>query len=612
VKKLDPRRIRRQFPILEREVHGKPLVYLDSASTSQKPREVIERLQRLYAEEYGHPEDTGHALSKGTKKELQAARARVARLIHAPSANDIVFCRGATEAINILASAFERGVLRRGDEVLLTEMEHHSNIIPWQLACQRVGATVRFVPMLPSGQLDVDRAEALLTERTKLFAFVHVSNVTGIVTPVKRLVELAHARGVPALVDGAQAAPHLPVDVQDLGCDFYIGSGHKLGAPSVGFLFGRAEWLNALPPAEGGSTMAQDVRFEGVELKPLPQKFEAGEPATADAIGLGAALQVWEELGLASIEAYERALTQRALALLDDVPGVRILGSATDRIAIVSFVVDGVAAQDVAAALDRRGIAVRAGDLTSKPQLRALGVEEAVRASLCFFNTDEEIDALVAAVRRIVPAREAGGLAPRVQDLLVQALETEIGGIEVYEAALRCARVDRLKEEWTRYLEETREHERRLRQALTAMRVDADLETPGRLVVRHTAAALVHAMWLALEAGDLPAAQVVAAECVVHAETKDHLNWELLGELAETLTGDAKAALTTLVEEVTPQEEEHLYHTMGWARELWIQSLGLPAVLPPPEELRHVRSAIGAERAKTSRRRLLRGSSGRR
>jgi cysteine desulfurase/selenocysteine lyase len=407
---IEPYRIRPDFPVLRRHVNGHPLVYLDNAATSQKPQAMIDRLRDLYTDAYAKVEE-GHTLSRAATAAFEEARAKVARLLRAEEPREIVFTRGATEALNLVARAFELGRLGHGDEVIVTAMEHHSNLIPWQMACRSTGASLRIAPLTPSGDLDLDRLEAMLSDRTRIVAVTHVSNVLGAVVPVRRVVALAHARGIPVLVDGAQGAPHLPVDVQAIGCDFYAGSGHKMGGPSsIGFLYGRAAMLEALPFADGGSTMAERVTFQSVTPKPIPHKFEAGEPCFAEAVAFGAAVDYWLGLGLDCIAAYEEALTTYAVERLSDIPGVRILGAPSERVSVISFLVEGIPPRDVEKALDARGIAVRAGDLSAQPLLDLLGVPGAVRASFMFYNTNDEADALVRAVAEIAasaPRRSA-------------------------------------------------------------------------------------------------------------------------------------------------------------------------------------------------------------
>jgi cysteine desulfurase / selenocysteine lyase len=404
---LNVNRIRRDFPILSRQVNGRPLIYLDSAATSQKPLAMIRRICEIYERDYARVEQ-GHTLSREATKAFEGTRAKVAELINAAEPREIVFTRGATEALNLMAMAFTHGVLEKGDEILVTELEHHSNIVPWLLACRQTGATLKAAPILPSGDLDLERLEPMLTDRVRLLAVSHVSNVTGGVMPVKRITSMAHARGIEVMVDGAQAVPHLPVDVREIGCEYYAGSGHKMGGPSsVGFLYGRADRLEALPLADGGSTMAEKVTFDEVRPKPIPHKYEAGEPAFGEVEAWGPAIDYWAGIGLDRIAEYERELSDEAAVRIAAIEGIRMVGDPADRISIVSFAVDGVPAEEVAQALDREGIAVRAGNLEAQPLLAALGVEEAMRASFMFYNTREEVDVLVEVLAKIASGAAA-------------------------------------------------------------------------------------------------------------------------------------------------------------------------------------------------------------
>ncbi len=399
---LDVQQIRRDFPVLQREVNGKPLVYLDNAASSQKPRSMIDRIAQIYSQEYARAEE-GHTLSQEATATFEGTRKHVAKLINAGRTEEVVFCRGATEALNLVARSFEMDGLSRGDVVLLTEIEHHSNIVPWIQAARETGARVKAVPIDAAGDVDVERLEKMLTDRVKVLGVSHVSNVTGGVQPVKQITELAHAHGIPVLVDGAQAVPHIPVDVRGIGCDFYVGSGHKMGGPSsVGFLWGKMDRLKKMPPGDGGSLMAETVSFDDYTPKPPPHKFEAGEPAFSEVAAWAPAIEYWQALGMEQIAAYERDLAAYAAFRLGEIDGVRVLGDPAERISIVSFVVEGHKPGKLEKKLDKEGIAVRAGKLAAEPLLRALGVEEAVRASFVFYNTFEEADALADAVRKIV------------------------------------------------------------------------------------------------------------------------------------------------------------------------------------------------------------------
>jgi cysteine desulfurase/selenocysteine lyase len=332
-------------------------------------------------------------------KAFERTRGKVAKLINAAEAREIVFCRGATEALNLIARAVQNDGLSAGHEVLVTEAEHHSNFIPWMVSCREAGAKFVVVPVTKSGEIDLRQFEKMLTNRVRAVSIAHVSNVTGGVFPVKQMTAMAKERGIPVMVDGAQAVPHFPVDVRDIGCDFYAGSGHKMGGPSsVGFLYGRAEMLEKYPTADGGSTMAETVTLRDFKPKPIPHKFEAGEPAFGEVLAWEPAIDYWNELGLGWIESYEKELTQYALTQLRKVDGVRLVGDPAERISIISFAIDGMKASDVEKALDEEGIAVRAGNLEAQPLLNSLGFEEAVRASFVFYNTHEEADLFVDAV----------------------------------------------------------------------------------------------------------------------------------------------------------------------------------------------------------------------
>ncbi len=407
-------KIRRDFPVLARKVHGKPLVYLDNSATSQKPQVMIDRMTQIYEHEYARVEE-GHELSMEATKSFEHTRKRVAKLLNAAEPREIVFCRGATEALNLVSRMIQHQGLGPGDEILVTEMEHHSNIGPWLMACQDTGATLKAVPITANADLDLDRLEEMLTAKVKILAVSHMSNVTGGINPVKKITAMAHAKGIKVLVDGAQAVPHFPVDVRDIGCEFYAGSGHKMGGPStVGFLYGRADVLEKMPLADSGSTMAEDMDFDHIAPKPLPHKYEAGEPPFSEVECWGAAIDYWNGIGMARIEAYERDLTEYARSRLVAIPGVRVLGDPADRISVLSFVAEGQDPKKLEKALDREGIAIRAGNLEAAPLLRALGVEKAVRASFMFYNTHEEADKLALALTRILHGRAAAAKAKKL------------------------------------------------------------------------------------------------------------------------------------------------------------------------------------------------------
>jgi cysteine desulfurase/selenocysteine lyase len=392
---LDAERVRVEFPILAQLVRGKPLVYLDNAATTQKPRAVIEAMRRYYATQNANIHRGIHYLSELATREYEDARARVQRFLNAAESNEIIFVRGTTEGVNLVAQSYGRAQLKAGDEVLITEMEHHSNIVPWQMICDETGAKLRVVPINEAGELLLDQYERMLTSRTKLVSVVHVSNVLGTVNPVKAIVGLAHEHGAKVLLDGAQAVPHLQIDVRDLDCDFYVFSGHKLFGPTgVGILYGKRALLEAMPPYQGGGDMISSVTFEKTVYNVLPYKFEAGTPHIAGGIGLGAAITYVDEVGLDAIAAYERGLLAYATAKLAAIKGLKIIGTAREKVGVVSFVLEGVHAHDIGTILDQDGIAIRTGHHCCMPLMRRFGVPATARASLAFYNTKGEIDCL--------------------------------------------------------------------------------------------------------------------------------------------------------------------------------------------------------------------------
>jgi cysteine desulfurase / selenocysteine lyase len=399
---LDVARIRGDFPILSQTTRsGRPLVYLDNAATTQKPRQVVETVARFYAGGNANIHRGLYELSERATAAFEAARERVARFVGAASPAEIVFTRSTTEAINLVAQSWGRSTLRPGDEVLVTAMEHHSNLVPWQLVCQQTGARLRAIPITDRGELHLDALDGLLGDRTKLLAVGHVSNALGTVNPVRELVARAHARGALVLVDGAQSAPHLRVDVADLGCDFFACSGHKLYGPTgVGVLFGRAGLLAAMPPWQGGGDMIEEVTLEGSTWAQPPARFEAGTPAIAEVLGLATALDYIDALGLDRIAAREGELLRLATERVSEIPGVRLVGTAREKVAVLSFVLEGVHPHDVGTVLDDEGVAVRAGHHCAQPVMASLGVPATVRASFAFYNTPEEIEALVRGIER--------------------------------------------------------------------------------------------------------------------------------------------------------------------------------------------------------------------
>jgi cysteine desulfurase/selenocysteine lyase len=399
---LDVARIRADFPILSQTTRGgHPLVYLDNAATSQKPRQVIEAVSRFYGSENANIHRGVYGLSEQATASFDAARATVARFLGAASPSEIVFTRGTTEAINLVAQSWGRTNLRPGDEVLVTGMEHHSNLVPWQMVCGQTGARLRAVPITDRGELDLDAFDRLLGERTRLLAVGHVSNALGTVNPVRELAARAHARGAVVLVDGAQSAPHLPVNMADLACDFFAFSGHKLYGPTgVGVLYGRAEVLAAMPPWQGGGDMIEQVTLEASTWAAPPARFEAGTPPIAQVIGLAAAIEYLEGLGPARIAVWEGELLGLATARVGQLPGVRLVGTAADKAAVLSFLLEGVHPHDLGTVLDDEGVAVRAGHHCAQPVMARFGIPATVRASFAFYNTPDEIEALVRGVER--------------------------------------------------------------------------------------------------------------------------------------------------------------------------------------------------------------------
>jgi cysteine desulfurase/selenocysteine lyase len=397
----DVARVRADFPALHQSVHGKPLVYLDNAATAQKPRQVIDAISRYYAADNANVHRGVHALSERATDAYEGAREAVRRFIGAASVREIVFTRNATEAINLVARAWGDARVGAGDDVLITAMEHHSNIVPWQQLAGRTGARLRVVPMDDRGVLDLEAYRALLTPRTRLAAIVHQSNALGTVNPVAEMTAMAQAAGAAVLVDGSQAVCHAPVDVQAIGADFYVWTGHKLYGPTgIGVLHGREAVLDAMPPFLGGGDMIRTVAFEGSTWNDLPYKFEAGTPHIAGAVGLAAAIDYVTALGLEAIAAHERTLLARATSAVAAVPGVRLVGTAPDKAGVLSFVMDGIHPHDIGTIVDREGVAIRTGHHCAQPVMDRLGVPATARASLGLYNTAEDIDALVAALHR--------------------------------------------------------------------------------------------------------------------------------------------------------------------------------------------------------------------
>ncbi|MGH7331491.1 MAG: SufS family cysteine desulfurase [Candidatus Rokuibacteriota bacterium] len=398
----DVERVRKDFPILHQEVHGKPLVYLDSAATSQKPQAVIDALVRYYSQDNANVHRGVHALSERATGAYEGARVRIQRHLNAASPREIVFVRQGTEGINLVAATHGRSNVTAGDEIIITAIEHHANIVPWQMLCEEKGARLRVVPVDDRGDLIMEEYARLLGPRTKLVAAPQVSNALGTVTPIEEIITLAHRQGVPVLVDGCQAVPHQRVDVQALDCDFYVFSGHKTFGPTgIGVLYAKEKWLERMPPYQGGGDMIKQVTFEKTVYNDLPYKFEAGTPHIAGAIGLAVALDYLADLGLDRIAAYEHELLAHGTDVLSSLPGVRLIGTARRKSAILSFVVEGVHAHDVGTILDQEGVAVRTGHHCAMPVMERFGVPATARASLAFYNTREELDVLGQALGKV-------------------------------------------------------------------------------------------------------------------------------------------------------------------------------------------------------------------
>ena len=399
---FDVERVRADFPILRRLIRGRPLAYLDNAATTQKPQQVLDALAAYYTTSNANVHRGVHLLSEIATEAHEAAREKVRAYFNARASREIVFTRNSTEGINLVAHAFGRWRVGAGDEVLITGMEHHSNIVPWQMLCEERGAVLRVAPIDDSGELILDELERLIGPRTRLVSVTHMSNALGTINPIETIVDLAHGKGVPVLVDGSQAAYHMPVDVQALGCDFYVATGHKLYGPTgIGVLYGREELLEAMPPFLGGGDMIRSVTFEKSTWNDLPYKFEAGTPDIAGAVGLGAALDYITSVGLPAISRHEQDLLQYATAALAEVPGARIIGTARRKASILSFVLEGVHPHDIGTIVDREGVAIRTGHHCAQPVMDRFCVPATARASLAMYNTRHDVDALIGALRRV-------------------------------------------------------------------------------------------------------------------------------------------------------------------------------------------------------------------
>ena len=399
---LDVEALRRDFPILARKVHGRPLVYLDNAATTQKPASVIDAAVDLYGRYYGNIHRGVHELSVEATDAYERAREKVRAFVNAAESREIVFVRGTTEAINLVAQTLGRRRVGPGDEVVITALEHHSNIVPWQLLCDEKGAKLCVLPIDRTGEVRVEELDRLLTPRTKIVSVAHVSNALGTLLPIRRIVEVAHARGVPVLVDGAQAVPRLAVDVRGLGCDFYAFSAHKMYGPTgIGVLYGRADLLEEMPPYQGGGDMISSVSFEKTTWNVLPYKFEAGTPDIAGAIGLGAAVDYLTKVGIAGVTAHEENLLDHATRSLSALPGLTVVGTAPEKIGVLSFTLDGIHPHDVGTVLDQEGIAIRTGHHCAQPVMEFFGIPATARASLALYNTRTEIDALTEGIQKV-------------------------------------------------------------------------------------------------------------------------------------------------------------------------------------------------------------------
>jgi len=400
---FDVEKIRADFPILRQEIRNRPLVYLDNAATCQKPQVVIDSIVKMYSHDYANVHRGVHTLSERATAAYEGARKKVKAFINAQSQKEIVFVRGATEGINLVAQTFGKANLKAGDEILITAMEHHSNIVPWQMLCEETGAKLKVAPINLQGELIIEQFMALLTEKTRLVSVAHMSNALGTVNPVKEIISAVHEKGIKVLLDGAQAVPHMEVDMQELDCDFYVFSGHKLYAPSgIGVLYGKQELLEAMPPYQGGGDMIRKVTFEETEYNVVPYKFEAGTPSIADTVGLGAALDYLSGIGMAEIAAYEAELLSYATEKAKQIKGLKIIGEAAQKGAILSFVLEKIHPHDIGTMLDSLGIAVRAGHHCAMPVMDFFQVPATARASFAMYNTKQEIDTLMTGINQLI------------------------------------------------------------------------------------------------------------------------------------------------------------------------------------------------------------------
>jgi cysteine desulfurase/selenocysteine lyase len=399
---FDVEKIRADFPILQEQVHGHRLVYLDNAATSQKPRAVIDAITNYYLHDNANIHRGVHELSQRSTHNYEATRTRMKKFLNAPDAHEIIFVRGTTEGINLVAACYGAKNVKEGDEIIVSALEHHSDIVPWQMLCQSTGAKLKVIPINDRGELILEEYEKLLTDRTKIVAFGHVSNALGTVNPVREMAAMAHGHGAIVVVDGAQSAPHMKLDVQALGCDFFTLSGHKMCGPTgVGVLWGKGKLLKAMPPYQGGGDMIRSVTFEKTTYNTIPHKFEAGTPDIAGGIGLGAAIDYLNGIGMENIAAYEHELLEYGTEVLQQVPGLRMIGTARQKASVLSFVMEGIHPHDIGTVLDRQGIAVRTGHHCAQPVMDRFSVPATTRASLAFYNTTAELDALVAGLHKV-------------------------------------------------------------------------------------------------------------------------------------------------------------------------------------------------------------------
>ena len=400
---FDAEKVRADFPVLRQQVNGRPLVYLDNGATSQKPQLVIDELVRYYTTENANVHRGVHTLSQNATEDYEGARAKVKRLLNAADDHEVIFTRGTTDSINMVAHSFARHNLGPGDEVIVSNMEHHSNIVPWQMLREEKGVVLKVVPIDDSGELLMEEYERMLSPRTKLVSITHVSNALGTILPVEQIISMAHAQGAPVMLDGAQAVPHMAVDVQQLDCDFYVFSGHKIFGPTgIGVLYGKAELLEAMPPVQGGGDMIKSVTFERTIYNDLPYKFEAGTPNIAGAIGLGAAIDYVQSVGFESFAAHEEELLEYGAKALESIGGLRIIGTAPRKAGILSFVLDNIHPHDIGTILDAEGVAVRTGHHCAQPVMQRFQIPATVRASMAMYNTKEDIDALVRGIDRVI------------------------------------------------------------------------------------------------------------------------------------------------------------------------------------------------------------------